>query len=47
MPDEERAWLAWRARQAVLAGYTTTAMQESTLQVYSEVMGVKSLAGGV
>lgn len=47
MPDEERAWLAWRARQAVLAGYTTTAMQVSTLQVYSEVMGVKSLAGGV
>jgi glycosyltransferase involved in cell wall biosynthesis len=38
LPDEERAWLGWRAREAVLAGYTTAAMQEATLEVYREVL---------
>ena len=38
LPDEERAWLGWRAREAVLAGYTTEAMQRATLAVYSEIL---------
>ena len=41
MPDEERAWLGWRAREAVLAGYTTEAMQRATLAVYSEILGAR------
>jgi glycosyltransferase involved in cell wall biosynthesis len=39
LPDEERAWLGWRAREAVLAGYTTRAMQQATLAVYAEILG--------
>jgi glycosyltransferase involved in cell wall biosynthesis len=38
LPDEERAWLGWRAREAVLAGYTTAAMQQATLGVYDEIL---------
>ena len=38
LPDEERAWLGWRAREAVLAGYTTASMQQSTLAVYDELL---------
>jgi glycosyltransferase involved in cell wall biosynthesis len=41
MPDEARAWLGWRAREAVLAGYTTEAMQRATLAVYSEILGAR------
>jgi glycosyltransferase involved in cell wall biosynthesis len=38
LPDEARAWLGWRAREAVLAGYTTAAMQRATLGVYAELL---------
>jgi glycosyltransferase involved in cell wall biosynthesis len=38
LPEEERAWLGWRARQAIEAGYTVSAMQQATLAVYTEVM---------
>ena len=38
MPDAERAALGERARASVLEGYTTAAMQESTLDVYREVL---------
>ncbi len=41
LPPAERAALGRRAREAVLAGFTTTAMQQATLAVYAEV-----LAGG-
>jgi glycosyltransferase involved in cell wall biosynthesis len=38
LAEEARAWLGWRAREAVLAGYTTLAMQQATLAVYDEVL---------
>jgi len=41
LPDEARAWLGWRAREAVLAGYTTHAMQQATLAVYGEVLAAR------
>jgi glycosyltransferase involved in cell wall biosynthesis len=37
LPEDERAWLAWRGREAVLAGYTVEAMQQATLRVYAEI----------
>ena len=39
MEAEARASLGWRARNAVLAGFTTAAMQQATLAVYAEVLG--------
>jgi glycosyltransferase involved in cell wall biosynthesis len=42
MPEDELAWLGWRARAAIEAGYTVTAMQQATLGVYAEL-----LPGGV
>ena len=41
LPPPEREALGWRAREAVLGGFTTAAMQAATLAVYREV-----LAGG-
>jgi glycosyltransferase involved in cell wall biosynthesis len=38
MPEDELAWLGWRAREAIEAGYTVTAMQQATLRVYAEVL---------
>jgi glycosyltransferase involved in cell wall biosynthesis len=38
MPEEERAAVGARARQAVLARYTTQAMQAATLAVYRELL---------
>jgi hypothetical protein len=38
LPDEERAWLGWRARQAIETSYTVRAMQQATLDVYAEVL---------
>jgi glycosyltransferase involved in cell wall biosynthesis len=38
LSDEERAWLGWRAREAVLEGYTTASMQNATLAVYDEIL---------
>ena len=38
MPKRTRAWLGWRAREAVLAGYTSAAMQQATLAVYGELL---------
>ena len=37
LPEDAAASLGWRARQAVLAGFTTKAMQHKTLEVYREV----------
>ena len=39
LPEEERAALAVRAREAVLRRYTVAAMQAATLEVYREVTG--------
>jgi glycosyltransferase involved in cell wall biosynthesis len=39
MSEEDRDVLGWRARLAVLAGFTTSAMQQSTLAVYRELLG--------
>jgi glycosyltransferase involved in cell wall biosynthesis len=39
LSETERAELGWHARAAVLAGYTTAAMQTATLAVYREVLG--------
>ncbi len=41
LPAPDREALGWRARAAVLGGFTTAAMQAATLAVYQEV-----LAGG-
>ncbi len=41
LPEEERAWLSWRGREAVLAGYTTQAMQQATLAVYDEILAAR------
>ena len=41
LPAQDREALGWRARVAVLDGFTTAAMQAATLAVYREV-----LAGG-
>jgi len=38
LPTEERASLGGQARQAVLARYTTRAMQDATLAVYRELL---------
>jgi glycosyltransferase involved in cell wall biosynthesis len=38
LPAEDRAALGRRAREAVLAGYTTAAMQAATLDVYRELL---------
>jgi len=38
LPDDERAWLGWRSREAVEAGYTVSAMQQATLAVYAELL---------
>ena len=38
LPDAERAAVGARARQAVLARYTTAAMQQATLAVYRELL---------
>jgi len=38
LPEAERAWLGWRAREAIEAGYTVTTMQQATLAVYADVM---------
>lgn len=38
LPEEERAALGQRAREAVLHGYTVAAMQAATLAVYREVL---------
>jgi glycosyltransferase involved in cell wall biosynthesis len=35
---EARSALGWRAREAVLAGFTTAAMQRATLEVYGEML---------
>jgi glycosyltransferase involved in cell wall biosynthesis len=42
LPENDLAWLGWRAREAIEAGYTVTAMQQATLGVYAEI-----LPGGV
>jgi glycosyltransferase involved in cell wall biosynthesis len=39
LDGEARADLGWRAREAVLAGFTTAAMQQATLEVYAEMLG--------
>ena len=39
LPEEERAALAVRAREAVLRRCTVAAMQAATLEVYREVTG--------
>ncbi len=39
MPAEERAAIGAAARAAVLAGYTTAAMQQATIAVYRELIG--------
>jgi glycosyltransferase involved in cell wall biosynthesis len=39
LPEDDLALLAWRARQAVLAGYTTASMQQATLAVYRDLLG--------
>ncbi len=39
LDEEARAELGWRARTAVLAGFTTAAMQQATLDVYAELLG--------
>ena len=41
LPAPDREALGWRARAAVLGGFTTASMQAATLDVYREV-----LAGG-
>ncbi|MBO1327932.1 glycosyltransferase family 4 protein [Acetobacter suratthaniensis] len=38
-PEEARAFMGAKARQAVLAHYTTQAMQYATLTVYDELLG--------
>ncbi len=38
LTPDDRAALGWRARAAVLDGYTIAAMQEATLAVYREVL---------
>jgi glycosyltransferase involved in cell wall biosynthesis len=38
LPEAERAAVGARARAAVLARYTTRAMQEATLAVYRELL---------
>jgi glycosyltransferase involved in cell wall biosynthesis len=38
LEEETKAWLGWRAREAVLAGYTHVAMQQATLSVYAEIL---------
>ncbi len=38
LPEAERTLLAWQARQAVLDGFTTRAMQDATLAVYRELL---------
>ncbi len=38
LPAEARAAFGWQARQAVLARYTTRAMQDATLAVYRELL---------
>ncbi len=38
LTQDESAALGWRAREAVLAGFTTAAMQQATLAVYQEVL---------
>jgi glycosyltransferase involved in cell wall biosynthesis len=38
LPPEAAASLGWRARQAVLTGFTTAAMQRATLEVYAELL---------
>jgi glycosyltransferase involved in cell wall biosynthesis len=38
LTPEERASLGSQARQAVLARYTTRAMQDATLAVYRELL---------
>ncbi|NHN85056.1 glycosyltransferase [Acetobacter musti] len=42
--DDQRAAMGLRARQSVLDGYTTEAMQQATLGVYDELLGT-ALAG--
>lgn len=37
--EDERHYLGWHARHAVLAHYTTQAMQDATLDVYRELLG--------
>jgi glycosyltransferase involved in cell wall biosynthesis len=39
LTSEERTSFGWQARQAVLARYTTRAMQDATLAVYRELLG--------
>lgn len=39
LPEDERAWLGWRARESIEAHYTVSAMQAATLAVYDEVLG--------
>jgi glycosyltransferase involved in cell wall biosynthesis len=45
LDEAARAELGWRARQAVLAGYTMGAMQQATLDVYAEVLSGEVLGG--
>ena len=44
LSEDARAWLGWRAREAVLASYTTSAMQQATLAVYREVLAQRASA---
>jgi hypothetical protein len=40
LPPDQSGAAGKRARAAVLAGYTVSAMQAATLDVYREVMGL-------
>jgi len=40
LDDESRAALGVQARQTVLERYTTRAMQEATIAVYAELLGL-------
>jgi glycosyltransferase involved in cell wall biosynthesis len=40
LPAEERHALGCRARAAVLRGYTVSAMQSATIDVYREILGL-------
>ena len=38
LSEEDRQALGWRARESILSGFTTAAMQRATLDVYSDVL---------